>query len=87
MTLLKYSLKKLGKTFRLPKELLKTEMNHDEIAENNWRDEKDIWLSYVKNDVILYCLLIQSILYCYARNNWIFNEGLFVSAGLRVEMF
>ena len=37
MTHLNYSLKKLGKTFRLPKELLKTEMNHDEIDENNWR--------------------------------------------------
>ena len=30
MTHLNYSLKKLGKTFKLPKELLKTEMNHDE---------------------------------------------------------
>ena len=35
MTHLNYSLKKLGKTFKLPKELLKTEMNHDEIDEKN----------------------------------------------------
>ena len=49
---LNYSLKKLGKTFKLPKELLKTEMNHDEIDENNWRDKKDEWLPYVKNDVL-----------------------------------
>ena len=52
ITHLNYSLKKLGKTFKLPKELLKTEMNHDEIDENNWRDKKDEWLPYVKNDVL-----------------------------------
>ena len=60
MTHLNYSLKKLGKTFKLPKELLKTEMNHDEIDANNYKDEKDIWLPYVKNDVL--CTG-----YCYAR--------------------
>ena len=52
MTHLNRSLKKLGKTFKLPKELLKTEMNHDEIDENNWRDKKSEWLPYVKNDVL-----------------------------------
>ena len=40
MTHLNNSLKKFGKTFELPKELLKTEMSHDEINENNWRDKK-----------------------------------------------
>ena len=35
VTHLNYSLKKLEKTFKLPKELIKTEMNHDEIGENN----------------------------------------------------
>ena len=52
MTHLNYSLKKLGKTFELPKELLKTEMDHDEINANNYKDKKDIWLPYVKNDVL-----------------------------------
>ena len=52
MTHLNYSLKKLGKTFKLPKELLKTEMDHDEINANNYKDKKDIWLPYVKNDVL-----------------------------------
>ena len=61
MTHLNYSLKKLGKTFELPKELLKTEMNHDEIDANNYKDKNDIWLLYVKNDVL--CTA-----YCYARN-------------------
>ena len=41
MTHLNFSLKKLGKTFILQKELLKTEMNHDEIYADNWRDKKD----------------------------------------------
>ena len=52
MTHLNYSLKKLGKAFKLPKELLKTEMDHDGIDENNWKDKKDEWLPYVKNDVL-----------------------------------
>ena len=52
MTHLNYSLKKLGKTFKLPKKLLKTEMDHDEITENNYKDKKNIWLPYVKNDVL-----------------------------------
>ena len=52
MTHLNYSLKKLGKTFKLPKELLKIEMNHDGIDENNCRAKKDEWLPYVKNDVL-----------------------------------
>ena len=48
MTHLNYSLKKLGKTFRLEKELLKTEMDHDEIDYNNYKDKKDEWLPYVQ---------------------------------------
>ena len=62
LTHLNYSLEKLGKTFKLPKELLKTEMKHDDIDGNNYKDKKDIWLSYVKNDVL--CTS-----YCYARYN------------------
>ena len=52
MTDLNYSLKKLRKTFNLQKELLKTEMCLDEIDANNYKDKKDIWLPYVKNDVL-----------------------------------
>ena len=52
MTHLNYSLSKLGKTFKLPKEVLKTEMNHDQIDEISWRDKKSDWLPYVKNDVL-----------------------------------
>ena len=60
MTHLIYSLKKLGKTFKIPKSLLKTEMNHDDIDGDNYKDKKDIWLPYVKMDVL-------STSYCYAR--------------------
>ena len=47
-----YSLEKLGNTFKIQKELLKTEMNHDEVDGNNNRGKKDEWLEYVKNDVL-----------------------------------
>ena len=52
MTHLIYSLKKLGKTFKLPKELLETEMNHDDVDSDNYKGKKDTWLPYVKNDVL-----------------------------------
>ena len=44
MTHLNYSLKKLGKTFKLQKEILKTEMNHDEVYSDTWKDKKHEWL-------------------------------------------
>ena len=44
--------KKIGKKFRLQKEILKTEVIHDEIDGNNYKDKKDVWLPYVKNDVL-----------------------------------
>ena len=50
MTHLTYSLKKLGKTFKLQEELLTTEMDHDEIEYNNYKDKKDEKLDYVKQD-------------------------------------
>ena len=48
---LNYSLTKLGITFKLQKEILKTEMNHDEIFVDNWRHQKDECVDYVKNDI------------------------------------
>ena len=52
MTHLNYSLKNLVKTFNLQKELLKTEMNHDEIDGNNFKDKINECLPYIKNDVL-----------------------------------
>ena len=56
--------KKLGKTFMIQKELLKTEKNHDEIDYNNYKDRKDEWLPYVKNDVL--CTAFSYARYCKA---------------------
>ena len=52
MNHLNYSLKKLGKTFELQKELLKTEISHNEVYSDTWKDKKSEWLPYVKNDVL-----------------------------------
>ena len=40
MTHLNYSLKKLVRTFKLQEEILKTDMNSDEVDGNNYEDEK-----------------------------------------------
>ena len=52
MTHLNYFIKKLGKTFELQKELLKTEIDHDDVYSDTWKDKKSEWLPYVKNDVL-----------------------------------
>ena len=64
MTHLNYSLKKLGKTFKLQKVLLKTEMNHDEVDCNNYKDKKDKCLEYVEQDVL--CTAFSYASYCKA---------------------
>ena len=51
-THLNYSLEKLGKTFKLQKDLLKTKMNHNAVYSDTWKDKKDEWLDYVKKDVL-----------------------------------
>ena len=38
MTRLNYSLNKLGETFKLQKGLLETEMDHDEVDYDNYKD-------------------------------------------------
>ena len=52
MSHLNYSFKKLRKTFKLQKEFLKTEMNQSEVDENNYKNIKDEWSSYVKNEML-----------------------------------
>ena len=64
MTHLKDSFKKIGKTFKLQKELLKSEMDHDEVDYDNYKDKKDEWLPYVKNDVL--CTAFSYDCYCKA---------------------
>ena len=57
-------LKRLGKTFKLQKELLKTEMNLAELDGNNYKDKKDEWLDYVRQDVL--CTVFNYARYCKA---------------------
>ena len=64
MTHLNYSFRNLIKTFQFQKELLKTEMNHDEIYEDTWRDKKHERIVYGKNDV--FCTAFSYATYCRA---------------------
>ena len=52
MTHINESLKKIGTTFNLQKELLKQEMDHGEIYADNWDKNENEWVDYVKNDVL-----------------------------------
>ena len=60
----KLLIKKLGKTFKLQKELLKTEMDHAAVDGNNYKDKKDEWLDYVKQYVL--CTAFSYARYCKA---------------------
>ena len=60
MNHLSSSLKKLGETFGLQKELLKQEMNHTDVYEDNYMDKMEEWLPYLKMHVL-------SLAFIYAR--------------------
>ena len=49
---MKDSLKNIGKSSKLQPCLLKQELEHDEIFEDNWEEKGNEWLPYVKNDVL-----------------------------------
>ena len=53
MNHLSSSLKKLGETFCLQKELLKQEMNHTEIYEDTWMDKKDELVTVFENGCVI----------------------------------
>ena len=46
------SFEEIRKDFQITKSNFKTEMNHDEVDGNNYKDKKDEWLNYVKQDVL-----------------------------------
>ena len=54
------SLRKIGKSYKLQENLLKQDLEHDEIYEDTWEEKENEWLPYVKNDVL-------STAFCYAR--------------------
>ena len=49
---IKDSLKNIGKSYKLQECLLKQELEHDEIFEDNWEEKENEWLPYLKNDVL-----------------------------------
>ena len=49
---IKDSLKNIGKSYKLQPCLLKQELEHDEIFEDNWEEKENQWLPYLKNDVL-----------------------------------
>ena len=56
-------MKKFGRNFKLQKEILKTEMNHDEVDSKDYKDKKHERLDYVKQDDV-FCTA-----FSYARKN------------------
>ena len=49
---IKDSLKNIGKSYKLQPCLIKQELEHDEIFEDNWEEKENEWLPYHKNDVL-----------------------------------
>ena len=49
---IKDSLKNIGKSYKLHPCLLKQELEHDEIFEDNCEEKENDWLPYLKNDVL-----------------------------------
>ena len=49
---IKDSLKKIGRNYILQPCLLKQELKHDEIYEDNWEEKENEWLPYLRNDVL-----------------------------------
>ena len=49
---IKDSLKNIGKSYKLQPCLLKQELEHDEIFEDNWEEKENQRLPYLKNDVL-----------------------------------
>ena len=43
---------KMGRSYKLQENLLKKELEHDEIFEDNWEEKENEWLPYLKNDVL-----------------------------------
>ena len=86
MTHINYSLRKLGKTFKLQRELLKTEKNDDETYADIWREKKSERVDDVKNDVL--CTAFSYTRYSKATKDvpLIFNEKLFVFTRTRLEI-
>ena len=71
---IKGSLLKIGKSYKLQECLLKQELEHDEIFEDNWEEKENEWLPYLKNDVL-------STAFSYAR----YSKGMEDLAGFSMK--
>ena len=69
MRIIKYQkfYEKKGKSCKLQSCLLKQELEHDEIDEDNWEQKENEWLLYLKNDVL-------STAFCYVRYTMAMEE-------------
>ena len=82
----KLFIKKLAKTFDLQREILKTEMNHDEIHADNWRDKMMSGLIMLKMTFYVLLSVMLDIVKQW-KNHWFWNERLFVTTRTILEIF
>ena len=54
---MKSSLRKLGETYKLQKEVLKQEIDHTEIYEDTWEAQRDIWEPYLRMDILTLAII------------------------------
>ena len=47
-----YIIKNIGKSYKIQPCLLKQELEHDEVFEDNWEEKEIEWLPYLKNGVL-----------------------------------
>ena len=87
MTHLNYSLKKLGKTFKLQKDLLKTEKNHDEVDGDNYKNKMNDWLQYVKNDVLCTAFIYARYIKAMEEKTCFSNKDCLSLPGLGLKYF
>ena len=71
------SLKPIGTSYKLQLSVLKHEMEHDEIYEDNWEEKENEWLPYVRNDLL-------STAFCYAT--YTTGMGYLTSFGMKTSL-
>ena len=49
---IKKNLGRIGESYKIQENLLRKELEHDEIYEDSWEAKENEWLPYVKNDVL-----------------------------------
>lgn len=52
MKFLNECIKKLCVSFKVPEDISKQEMKHDDVTKDNYMEKKDVWWEYLQNDVL-----------------------------------